>query len=154
MSLAVDYAGFAEGATFDTRGNSTLVGFNPQVLFVDELPAQIAPFLVLAVHDDEMPEPILVPGKALVLRIQLSGPEGETLFVTEQRQPVQAKRWKTLPHRIQVLAQIPFAVSKAGDYTVALTLRLDDATSEPLIATASVRISDQASLEADNAAGY
>lgn len=98
MSLKVDYAGFAEGATFDTRGNSTLVGFNPQVLFVDDLPAQVAPFLVLAAHDNEMPEPVLLPGKPLILRIQLSGPDGETLFVTEQRQPVQAMEDSAAPH--------------------------------------------------------
>lgn len=150
MSLRVDFIGFAEGAATDSRGNVSLIGFHPQVLIQDAFPSQVTPTLVLVASEDEQPAPLVVPGSIVTFRVEILGPDGDTLFVTEQQQPIGERRWRSLSGRLQVIAQIAFSANKPGDYKGRVTVTVTSAP--PLVAEGTVRITDLATLEDENRA--
>lgn len=125
MALQLDWLGFAEGSAIDMRGSVTLVGFNPQVIFVERFPGQVAPTIVLVVEDTEDPEPLIVPGKMMKLRLQVTGPDGEVVLFTEQEQQVvTAKPFAEVRGRVQLLAQIPFPAGKVGEHKISVRLSI------------------------------
>lgn len=117
MTLRVEWFGLSEGAATDARGSTTLVAFNPEFLAVSEFPATLAPVLVFVAEDDDEPEPTLRPGMALTVRVEVSGPEGEGLFLAQNPMLIGEKRIPSLPSRINVIAQVPIPVSQPGTYT-------------------------------------
>lgn len=151
MSLTVDLAILAEGATNDARGSLTLVGVNPTVFVAEELPAQFVPVFVVNVIDGNEAKPeSLTPGAKVSARIEVQGPDGEVLFVAPLRQVVSPQPSPDVPPRMQVLAQVPFTASKPGPYRFSARIEAhDDSESEPAEVTAvrTVRVTDAASLK-------
>jgi hypothetical protein len=157
VSLVVDLAVLAEGAATDARGNVTLVAANPSMLIAEELPAQFSPVFLAVVNEGEdgYPPSILTPGRVIAVRIEVTSPEDEVLFVGQLRQAVAPPPYPDMQPILSVIAQVPFAASKVGRYTVSAQIRalgegehvLDEVT-----ARRTVRISDRPSLTT-NAAG-
>ncbi len=148
MSLIVDLAVLAEGAATDARGNLTLVGVNPQLFIADNFPVQFTPFLIVALKDDDE---ILVPGRTISATVEATGPDGEVLFVFPLlRQTIAPSPYPALKPRVQVVGQVPFTASKAGDYTVSarITVSGDVETLAEVSAARTVKVTDMPSLKA------
>ncbi len=149
MSLEVDFVALAEGVASDARGNLTLVAVNPAVLVADQLPAQFAPILVLVVADNDLANPIIVSGRPVTGRVEAVGPDGEMLFVLQLRQAILAPAIPSLPTRVQVIAQVPFTATKAGDFRISAHVAIvgeEEKVVGEITAGRKVRVSDAASL--------
>jgi hypothetical protein len=149
MSLVVDLAVLAEGAATDTRGNLTLVGANPHVLVADDLPTQFVPVFLVAVQEDSETTDILTPGRFLNAKIEVTGPDGEVLYISQIRQAIAPSPHPSLPPRLNVVGQVPFTASKIGKYQVSAHVEVlggDNQAPAEVTATRTVRVSDQASL--------
>lgn len=147
MSLEVDLAVLAEGAAADARGNLTLVAANPHLLLADELPVQFAPVFLVVVNEPE--EELLTPGRLINAKIEVSGPDGETLFVSQLRQAVTPPPAPAVTPRLNLISQIPFTASKIGTYKFTAHIEAigsgNQAVGE-ITATRTVRVADRASL--------
>jgi hypothetical protein len=158
MSLVVNLAVLAEGATTDARGNLTLVAVNPQVLVADELPAQFSPIFVMVVEDDETESPSsIMAGRIVTAKIEATGPDSSVVFFTQLRQAVMQSSVADLRGRVQLLAQIPFTAPKIGIYTVSAEVTFSGGNetedSNPISAKRSVRVADLSSLRAKSPEG-
>lgn len=149
MSLHIDFASLAEGVAGDARGSLTLVAVNPHLLIADQLPAQFTPFLVVVVEDDDTENPVIVPGRTVTGRIEALGPDSETLFVAQLRQPVVPPPSPSMRPRVQIIAQIPFTASKVGEYRVSASIAIvgdgEEVKSE-VVATRRVKVSESTAL--------
>ena len=118
-----------EAATFDFRGNPSLIGVLPTKVSAAGLNTQFVPTLC-AIFEQETP--VAVPDSALVdVTVKVTGPNNETAFFARQ----QAPRGQAPPnerHRMNLLMQVPMSMSDFGEYRVEATLRLpsDDAVPE------------------------
>ncbi len=146
MTLRVDWFGLAEGVAADAAGKVTLVGFAPQFLLIDRYPAIAAPSVVWIIEDDEDPSPLLGAGIRGTFKIEVSNPEGATMFVTTQPVELGAKRWPALPTRLQLIAQFPLQIEKPGAYRIHGELRLPE-LSEPLEGVRTILIANPADLD-------
>jgi len=146
VSLAVEYVGCAEGVASDSRGALTIVGFHPHVFALETLPGPLAPTFILILEDNEDPAPVLVAGQSVVVRLEVHDPDGQTLFLTEMAQPIQARPPVPAPPRMQVIAQIPLMIPKAGEYRFVATVTLIDAGVSPTVASYVVRVVDAEAL--------
>jgi hypothetical protein len=131
MTLKLDWFGFAEGATNDTRGVMTLVGFAPQFLQYRAFPATANLALVLLVDDDEDPEPTLTEGRNFTLGITIKGPDGTVILAHQPSLAVGGKRFPDMPGRLNLVLQLPITFSKPGEYVA--SIRLQMAESEEVI---------------------
>lgn len=119
MSLSINLATLAEGAATDSRSNVTLVGVNPHVLLADELPTLLSPVFYVVVEEDEStPENsrVIIPGRMLSAKVDITSPDGEVVFVTQHRQVIVPPPASWVTVRLQVFAQLPFTASKSGEY--------------------------------------
>jgi len=144
MSLRIDWFGLSEGAGQDARGSTTLVAFNPEFLAVASFPTTLAPVLVFAAEDVADPEPALTPGMTITVRVEVAGPDGEGLFLAQNPMVIGQKRIPELPSRINVLAQVPFPVSKPGDYVARVEITGPEGVE--LKASRTFRVMDAASM--------
>jgi hypothetical protein len=153
VSLVVNLAVLAEGAAPDARGTLTLVAVNPHALIAEELPAQFGPVFVAVIEDDEdagTPQ-VLTSGAAVNAKVQVTGPDGEALFMAQFRPMVVPPPHPGMRPRIQVVAQVPFTAAKTGKYAVSADFEVvGDRAQEPNTITALrvVRVIDRASLAA------
>lgn len=151
MSVHVDVVAFAEGIAFDMRGNPTVVNFNPQVLFVEQFPAQVAPTLLAILEELPVSVTSSFAGKNVTFSIEVKGPDEEVLFFVRQQQTLQERTYPSLPARMQLMAQIPFPVAKRGTYTAVAHISIPG---EPeIVAQKSIVVSDQESLKATGVGG-
>ncbi len=153
MSLVVNLAVLAEGAAPDARGNITLIAANPQALLVDQFPSQVNPTFFVVVEEDEEGgnDPVIVAGRKISLRVEVVGPDHDVVFFSQVEQPVLPLRYPSLHPRIQMLAQIPFSATKAGDYVISARIgvsRADGGQDEVVEAIRKVLVMDGASLKA------
>ncbi|MBV9764111.1 MAG: hypothetical protein JOZ48_04625 [Acidobacteriaceae bacterium] len=147
MTLRIDAVAVAEGAAQDVRGAWTLVGFNPPALPADSFPARFGPaFLLIAEDDGE--HPVVAAGTFLNVKVQLTGPDGETLFFAQDRPQVQPWPNSPLPRRIQLVVQVPFTAGKAGEYRVYGSISADDPVFA-LVAERTIRVVDSASIKVE-----
>jgi hypothetical protein len=152
MSLVVDLAVLAEGAATDSRGNFTLVAANPHLLIAEELPVQFNLVFLAVVDDDEddtAPPQILTPGAVVTAKVEVTGPDSETLFFAQLRQVVVPSPYPAMRPRFQIVAQVPFTASKTGRYRVSARIEVtgqgEQAPAE-VTAARTVRVADRASL--------
>jgi hypothetical protein len=157
VSLIVDLAVLAEGAATDARGSLTLVAANPHILLADELPLQFAPVFVASVNEQEEPgeSRSVIAGALVNVTVEARGPDNEILFHSQLRQVVQPPPVPTLHPRLQLVAQVPFAAIKAGEYLVSARFEIagdgNARKSLEVTATRTIEITDRASLEARQA---
>ncbi|MDF2270677.1 hypothetical protein P2Q00_35415 [Streptomyces coacervatus] len=144
--------GFAEAATFDARGQLALIGFSPQAFTVEQFPGQVNAPLIMIIDDDDEGA-TLKAGRTANVRIMVKNDSGEVVFFVEQATPVnEVKNSGMLPGRLALVAQVPVTASKAGRYTYHATVTVVGDDSPELTAQASLRVVDQALLDARRAA--
>ncbi|SRR5579871_1788056 len=131
MKFEIEYAGFAEGAAVDLRGNLLVSGFSPSFLALDSFPAQLAPFFMV-VAESESPDAEFLPDDVASFVVSVSAPDGQTIYYNEQVQSVQKPPGKKLPARLVMVSQVPIPVSKAGKYQFSLKVALRR-TSETIV---------------------
>lgn len=150
MSLAINLAVLAEGATFDSRGSLTLVAVNPQTLVAEQFPAQFAPIFVVTVGEDVEGDTykVIVPGHGVKSRVQATDPDGNVVFYTQLQQVVPPVPHPNLPPRVQLIAQVPFAAQKGGEYKVSGRIEVTsaDGQEETVEAERKVLVVDLATL--------
>lgn len=129
MSLRIEWFGLSEGAATDARGSTTLVAFSPEFFAVQAFPTTIAPVLVFVAEDEESPAATLAPGMVLSVRVEVSGVDGEGLFLAQNSMTIGEKRIPELPSRINVIAQVPIPVAKPGRYTARVDVSGPDGVS-------------------------
>lgn len=150
MSLVVDLAVLAEGAATDVRGNMTLVAANPHILLSDDLPVPFVPIFLVAVEEDGETADILIPGRIVDAKMEVTGPDGEILFVSQIRQAVTPPPHPAIPPRLNVVSQVPFTASKIGRYLVTAHIKIiadGNQVAAEVTATRTVRVFDRASLD-------
>lgn len=150
MSLEIDFATLAEGVAGDVRGSLTLVAVNPHLLLADQLPAQFSLILVVVVQDDDREDPVIVPGSTVTARVEARGPDDDALFVAQLRQPVSPPPSPFLRPRVQIVAQVPFTASKAGEYRISAHIAIVGDSQEvkgEIVATRRVQVSDSAAMQ-------
>jgi hypothetical protein len=132
MTLKVVTAALAEGVALDTRGNVSLVGFNPQMLTYERLPAQCSPAFAVALEDEEGAPPSIQPGRLLHIELQVTGTDGEVLFFAEDNQNLQNPKVEGIPPRVQLIANVQFTAAKAGKYAVTARFNYPDEPDGPV----------------------
>ncbi|MEU5968899.1 hypothetical protein [Streptomyces globisporus] len=144
------FMGFAEGATFDARGQLALIGFSPQVHTVEQFPAQLAPSVVVIVDDDDESQ-VLKDGRTASVRMVVANEAGEVVFFVEQATPIAEAKKSGLPGRLTLMAQFPITASKAGRYRYHATISVAGDQAPDIEAEATLRVVDQAWLDARKA---
>lgn len=128
MSLKLEWMGLAEGATVDVRGSVALIGWNPLSLTVAAMPTRVALHVLLFAEDDDPPSAVLTQGRPLSVKVNVTGPDNTTLFYDEQTSALEIPpaRRVDLPQRLQVMAQVPIEVTKAGKYRYGVRVDFPD----------------------------
>lgn len=154
MSLEIDLAVLAEGATADARGSMTLVAANINVFVAEELPTQFAPvFMVVVKDEDGAADKVLNPGAIVDIRVEVQAPDGQTLFVSQMRQMMQPPPYPDLFPRLQLVAQVPFTASKVGPHRISADVTVTDGIHESakIAASRTAHVVDRTSLRTEKA---
>lgn len=111
--------GVAEGAVIDVRGNVTALGLNPATWTFESFPA-VAPFSVLLQVRwvDEVNDQEPLAGRQTHVAIEVSDPDGKTIFYTAQVVASQPKVVLEVPSSLTLVGQLPIQVEKPGTYTL------------------------------------
>lgn len=124
MGVRIDWFGFAEGVVTDTRGSLTLVGFSPLFLIHPTLPATSVLSLVLQLIDDEDPEPILTPERALTLDLRIIEPDGRPLIGAQSTSVLGGKKHPELPASVVVASAAALNFRDYGLYRAEVTVTI------------------------------
>lgn len=125
MTFALTMVAFAEGFAFDSRGNPTLVGFEPAGWPVSSFPASInTNVVIIAQHDADGLTPDEVQGRNVALSVVVTDPAGQVLYFAEEETPVPPPQsGDALLARLQAFIPLAVTVSKPGLHTLTATLR-------------------------------
>lgn len=126
MSLNTLLFTVSEAAVPDARQLMTLVAVEPGTWLVQEIGAMVAPFVTLVAEDDEVGGAYATPGQTINLRVSVSRPNGDAVFLNQAAIAVQPKVDPELPMRIQMISPLPFAVPETGDYRIQITASAPD----------------------------
>lgn len=140
MSLDVIYTGVQDGVAVDWRGNISLIGFHVHVLRVDAIPADVRPFLVVALEESESN----LPGTNVGLAFSVLSPEGDVVFRAEQPLVSAPRKFPKVPNRYFAAAQVAFRAPKAGFYNFKVVV--SSLGSSPMERSVPVFIGDPESL--------
>lgn len=137
----IEYAGFAEGAAVDLRGNLLISGFSPSFFALDSFPTQLTPFFIV-IAETESPEAKFLRGDLATFAVAVNAPDGQTIYYNEQVQPVQDPPGHGLPARLVMVSQVPIPIGKAGNYHFSLRVMLRRTAETILAVDKNLRIID------------
>jgi hypothetical protein len=124
MTVKLESIAIAEGFTTDSRGEVTLVGYNPSVITVEKFPATLNPVIVVFFDLGKR-----LDGEEIELRFKVAGIDGEDIFFNSVKQTPQPAPFPEAQH-VQAIAQFPFIADKGGPYTIEVEVQtLDGETS-------------------------
>ncbi len=128
MTLKTLLCAIAEGGAADARGNLTAIGIEPGKWIVSK-GSQLTPTIVIVAEDD-LDAPLLFRGEPLSFTVSATGPDGDTLFFAQQTASVQEKVDPALPHRINLIAQVPLTPSATGVHAITAAVRAREEVTE------------------------
>ena len=118
MSLSIEWLVLAEAAAHDSRGALTLIGVERNVAVVSTFPAQRSYAVAASIRDDEIPVPLLLPGKTLDVEFTVVSPSGDTLLATRSAPVLGERPRPEVPGGVSVLFELSLALAEYGEYRV------------------------------------
>jgi hypothetical protein len=116
MSLSIV---FAEGVASDARGALTLVGVNRSITVARTLPARLARTVFLLAQFVDAG-----PGLEAHIDVDMTEPNGDTVFHESGVLTLGEKRYPELPGSIEIAIPIDVAAAEYGAYNVQAKLRI------------------------------
>lgn len=121
MTLSTLVAAVAEAATVDARGHAALIGIEPAVWEVAQVPSQLTPTFAVMVSDSDIDNQVLKAGTQGQITIQALDPDGTTLFFAQQSSLIPARDDESLPMKVQILIGIPMTITVPGVHRLSVT---------------------------------
>ncbi len=119
------------------RGAITLIGYSPDFLAFPTLPAETNIFLVLAIRDDDDPEPLIIEGKEARISLEVRGPDNSVQTGLQQVVTLGSRRFSQVSANLQMVLPAHLKISQYGEYVAAITFDIDG---DKISATRSVHV--------------
>lgn len=129
MPFVLEWFGFAEAAAADQRGGLTLVGFNPPMWQVQQLPAVVTLTMVAVLEADliEHPELRSSPGLTVTVGTSITDPDGVVIAAGQASQSVEVQMEAAEPTmaKLNLVIASQLQIQVEGNYTATLRVTVD-----------------------------
>lgn len=126
MTLKLDWFGIAENAVADNLGRISLLNFSPDSFSFENYPARARFSLVLVALDQDVNDPMLIPGRVFNIAFEILSEDGTAIGVGAASAAAGKKKDPRLPGKLFFIGEIQMEFPKSGVYTAAVSVRLGD----------------------------